>query len=151
MSQLTSNFAVVLLSGGLDSATVAAIAKSEGYRLFALSVDYGQRHRFELEAARREGDRLQGLLELEGRLGNAVDQVSSDLEEVVLLGRLLDEAHCLLKVADELVTPQTGVPKLFHQIECGPGSFLLRPLETPVTRILCARLQGSPEERSQEL
>src|SRR5438067_642549 len=45
--------AVVLLSGGLDSATAAAIARSEGYRLFALSVDYGQRHRFELEAARR--------------------------------------------------------------------------------------------------
>src|SRR3954464_10387969 len=45
--------AVVLLSGGLDSATTAAIARSEGFRVFALSVDYGQRHRFELEAARR--------------------------------------------------------------------------------------------------
>src|SRR3954466_7604260 len=45
--------AVVLLSGGLDSATTAAIALGEGYRVFALSVDYGQRHRFELEAARR--------------------------------------------------------------------------------------------------
>jgi 7-cyano-7-deazaguanine synthase len=44
--------AVVLLSGGLDSATTAAIARSEGYWLYALSVDYGQRHRFELEAAR---------------------------------------------------------------------------------------------------
>ncbi|MGD9633872.1 MAG: 7-cyano-7-deazaguanine synthase QueC [Pirellulales bacterium] len=43
--------AVVLLSGGLDSATTAAIARAEGYRLFALSVDYGQRHRFELDAA----------------------------------------------------------------------------------------------------
>jgi 7-cyano-7-deazaguanine synthase len=45
--------AVVLLSGGLDSATAAAIARAEGHRLFALSVDYGQRHRFELAAARR--------------------------------------------------------------------------------------------------
>jgi 7-cyano-7-deazaguanine synthase len=45
--------AVVLLSGGLDSATTAAIARSEGYRLHALSVDYGQRHRFELDAAQR--------------------------------------------------------------------------------------------------
>jgi len=45
--------AVVLLSGGLDSSTTAAIAKNEGFDLFALSVDYGQRHRFELEAARR--------------------------------------------------------------------------------------------------
>ena len=45
--------AVVLLSGGLDSATTAAIARAEGFTLFALSVDYGQRHRSELEAARR--------------------------------------------------------------------------------------------------
>jgi len=45
--------AVVLLSGGLDSATTAAIARADGYELFALSVDYGQRHRFELEAADR--------------------------------------------------------------------------------------------------
>jgi 7-cyano-7-deazaguanine synthase len=45
--------AVVLLSGGLDSATTAAIARSEGYRIHALSVDYGQRHRFELDAAGR--------------------------------------------------------------------------------------------------
>jgi 7-cyano-7-deazaguanine synthase len=45
--------AVVLLSGGLDSATVLAIAKSQGYELYALSFSYGQRHIFELEAARR--------------------------------------------------------------------------------------------------
>ena len=45
--------AVILLSGGLDSATTAAIASREGFRLYALSVDYGQRHRHELAAARR--------------------------------------------------------------------------------------------------
>lgn len=45
--------AVVLLSGGLDSATTAAIAKDAGFDLFALTVDYGQRHRFELSAAAR--------------------------------------------------------------------------------------------------
>ena len=45
--------AVVLLSGGLDSATVLAVARSEGWRCLALSVDYGQRHRVELEAAAR--------------------------------------------------------------------------------------------------
>jgi 7-cyano-7-deazaguanine synthase len=45
--------AIVLLSGGLDSATTAAIARSERFEVFALSFDYGQRHRFELEAARR--------------------------------------------------------------------------------------------------
>ena len=50
--------AVVLLSGGLDSATTAAIAKNDGYALYALSVDYGQRHRFELECARRVAESL---------------------------------------------------------------------------------------------
>jgi len=45
--------AVVLLSGGLDSATVLAIARSQGYELYALSFAYGQRHAFELEAAKR--------------------------------------------------------------------------------------------------
>ena len=45
--------AVVLLSGGLDSATTLAIARAEGFACFALSVDYGQRHATELEAARR--------------------------------------------------------------------------------------------------
>jgi 7-cyano-7-deazaguanine synthase len=46
-----SALAVVLLSGGLDSATVLAIASDEGYACHALSVDYGQRHRAELAAA----------------------------------------------------------------------------------------------------
>lgn len=45
--------AVVLLSGGLDSATVLAIARSEGYTPYALSFSYGQRHAWELEAAKR--------------------------------------------------------------------------------------------------
>lgn len=45
--------AVVLLSGGLDSATAMAIAKSEGYKLYALTLDYGQRHKKEIESARR--------------------------------------------------------------------------------------------------
>lgn len=45
--------AVILLSGGLDSTTAGAIARADGFDLYALSVDYGQRHRFELEAAAR--------------------------------------------------------------------------------------------------
>jgi len=45
--------AVVLLSGGLDSATTLAVARAAGYDCHALSLDYGQRHRAELDAARR--------------------------------------------------------------------------------------------------
>jgi 7-cyano-7-deazaguanine synthase len=50
--------AVVLLSGGLDSATVLAIALAEGFESHCLTVDYGQRHRVELDAARRVADAL---------------------------------------------------------------------------------------------
>jgi 7-cyano-7-deazaguanine synthase len=50
--------AVVLLSGGLDSATVLAIAKSQGYEAYALSFSYGQRHIMELEAAARVSQSL---------------------------------------------------------------------------------------------
>src|SRR6202171_4167993 len=45
--------AVCLLSGGLDSATCLALARREGYCCYALSFDYGQRHKIELEAASR--------------------------------------------------------------------------------------------------
>jgi 7-cyano-7-deazaguanine synthase len=50
--------AVVLLSGGLDSTTVLAIARTEGYTPYALSFSYGQRHSVELEAARRVAETL---------------------------------------------------------------------------------------------
>lgn len=51
--QIAARPAVVLLSGGLDSATVLAIARAEGYACHALSLDYGQRHKAELVAAAR--------------------------------------------------------------------------------------------------
>ena len=50
--------AVILLSGGLDSMVVAALAREQGYAVHALSVDYGQRHRRELQSARDIGRRL---------------------------------------------------------------------------------------------
>lgn len=50
--------AVVLLSGGMDSATVLAMASAQGYICYALSVDYGQRHHSELDAAERAAKTL---------------------------------------------------------------------------------------------
>ena len=53
-----SSKAVCLLSGGLDSATCLALARRDGFDCYALSFDYGQRHRVELEAARRVAEAL---------------------------------------------------------------------------------------------
>jgi 7-cyano-7-deazaguanine synthase len=50
--------AVVLVSGGLDSATVLALARQDGFACYALSIDYGQRHRVELESAKRVAQAL---------------------------------------------------------------------------------------------
>ena len=53
MTADTTKHAIVLLSGGLDSATISAMAKADGYTLHALSFRYGQRHDVELQAATR--------------------------------------------------------------------------------------------------
>ncbi len=53
--------AIVLLSGGLDSTTVAAIARAKGFDLLALSIDYNQRHRIELDSARRVAEAVGAL------------------------------------------------------------------------------------------
>ena len=53
MHKQNKNKAIVLSSGGLDSTTVMAMAKHDGYDLYALSFDYGQRHLFELKAAKK--------------------------------------------------------------------------------------------------
>ncbi len=55
---MSESRAVILLSGGLDSTTVLAIARAEGLDCHCLTVDYGQRHRVEIEAARRVADTL---------------------------------------------------------------------------------------------
>ena len=57
-SSMSGSPAVVLLSGGLDSMVVTALARERGHAVHALSIDYGQRHRRELEAARAIGERL---------------------------------------------------------------------------------------------
>src|SRR5579871_4705912 len=55
---MSSRKAVCLLSGGLDSSTCLALARRDGYECYALSFDYGQRHRIELEAAARVAQAL---------------------------------------------------------------------------------------------
>jgi 7-cyano-7-deazaguanine synthase len=90
--------AVVLLSGGLDSATSAAIARAEGYELYALSVDYGQRHRFELEAARQVAEALDVARHITLRVG--LDQLG---------GSALTEAIDVPKDRDA-AEMETGIP-----------------------------------------
>src|ERR1700682_3377189 len=64
--------AVVLLSGGLDSATVLAIAIDQGYEAYALSFDYDQRHQIELEAARKVAKALGARKHLIAKIDNRV-------------------------------------------------------------------------------
>ena len=96
--------AVVLLSGGLDSSTCMAIAKDEGYELYALSFDYGQRHSRELESAKaiaeHFGAKEHKILRIDLRQigGSALTDDSIDVPEN------RDEEH----MADEI--PVTYVP-----------------------------------------
>jgi len=82
---LSEEKAVVLVSGGLDSATVLAIARREGRACYALSFDYGQRHRVELEAARRVSEFLGALehrvlpIDLSGFGGSALTDETIDV------------------------------------------------------------------------
>jgi 7-cyano-7-deazaguanine synthase len=77
--------AIVLLSGGLDSATTLAIAKSDGYACHCLSIDYGQRHRAELDAAKRVAAALEAVehrvlaLDLTAFGGSALTDSSIDV------------------------------------------------------------------------
>src|SRR5579864_621732 len=64
--------AIVLLSGGLDSATTLAIARSQGYETYALSFDYGQRHKQEIEAAKHVAESLSTKKHLVVKLDNQI-------------------------------------------------------------------------------
>jgi 7-cyano-7-deazaguanine synthase len=86
--------AVVLLSGGLDSATTLAIAKDRGFQCHALTVDYGQRHRAELKAAARIAKALQ-----------AFEHRIVPLDLTVFGGSALTD-----KTIDVPLAPATGIP-----------------------------------------
>ena len=84
---MTEKKAVVLLSGGLDSATALAMARAEGYACYALGFDYGQRHSAELMAAQRVAVDLQARehkvirLDLRAIGGSALTDDSIDVPE----------------------------------------------------------------------
>jgi 7-cyano-7-deazaguanine synthase len=87
-----SKCAVVLVSGGLDSATVLALARSEGLECYALSVDYGQRHHAELQAASRVASSLGARehrvmrIDLGGIGGSALTDASIAVPEAPQIG-----------------------------------------------------------------
>ena len=84
---MTTKKALILLSGGLDSATVLAMAKADGYACYSMSFDYGQRHRAELQAAEQVARHL-GVVEhkviglnLNGIGGSALTDSSIEVPE----------------------------------------------------------------------
>jgi 7-cyano-7-deazaguanine synthase len=93
------NKAVVLLSGGLDSATTLAIARSEGYACHCLSLDYGQRHGAELGAAQRVAAAL-----------GAREQRTVKLDLAAFGGSALTDAGIAVPTAPTAGIPVTYVP-----------------------------------------
>ena len=84
--------AVILLSGGLDSATVVAMAQAQGFRCYTMSFDYGQRHRAELQAAQQIAEQLGVIehkvigLDLNGIGGSALTDSSIAVPETPVEG-----------------------------------------------------------------
>jgi 7-cyano-7-deazaguanine synthase len=91
--------AVVLLSGGLDSATALAIARDQGFECHALSVDYGQRHRAELEAAARVARSL-----------GAAEHRTLRVDLAGIGGSALTDASIAVPEAPQVGIPVTYVP-----------------------------------------
>ncbi|MDP2829300.1 MAG: 7-cyano-7-deazaguanine synthase [Sulfuricellaceae bacterium] len=86
--------AVILLSGGLDSATTLAMARSQGFECYCLSLDYGQRHRSELQAAAKVAAAL-----------GAVEQRTVKLDLTLFGGSALTDANIAVPTAHPLPNP----------------------------------------------
>lgn len=87
-----SKEAVLLLSGGADSATVGAVAKRDGFDLFAMTLDYGQRHRIELEMAEKTAKALNVKKHLVLKLDLRAIGASALTSDIKLpLGRTMEE------------------------------------------------------------
>jgi len=101
--------AVVLLSGGVDSATTLAIAKAQGFEIYALSFDYGQRHKIELESARR----IAGSFDVKKHLiinFNLRDIGCSALTSEMEVPKKSEEARRRGSEEEENIIPVTYVP-----------------------------------------
>jgi 7-cyano-7-deazaguanine synthase len=96
---MSANHAVVLLSGGLDSATVLAIAREQGLQCHALSVDYGQRHRAELDAAARIAEAL-----------GAIEHRTMRVDLGGIGGSALTDANIAVPESPQIGIPVTYVP-----------------------------------------
>ena len=89
---MSNKRAVILLSGGLDSATVLAYARAQGYDCYTISFDYGQRHRSELEASRRISEALGAVehkvigIDLDGMGGSALTDSRMAIPETASQG-----------------------------------------------------------------
>jgi 7-cyano-7-deazaguanine synthase len=95
----------VLLSGGLDSATVLALAAGDGWRCHALTVDYGQRHRAEIDAAVKVA-----------RASGAVEHRIVPLDLRVFGGSALTDSSIGLPTAPTAGIPVTYVPCAQHDL-----------------------------------
>lgn len=91
--------AVVLASGGLDSTTVLAIARQQGYQCYALSFDYGQRHRAELAAAEKCA-----------ALGGAIEHKCVQLDLASIGGSALTDGSIMVPEQETQGIPVTYVP-----------------------------------------
>src|SRR5574344_791371 len=91
---MTNKRAVILLSGGLDSATVLAFALSQGFDCYTMSFDYGQRHRSELETSRKISEALGAIehkvigINLDGIGGSALTDSRLAVPENVSAGEI---------------------------------------------------------------
>ena len=99
MSSSSPKKAVILLSGGLDSATALACAQAEGYECYALRFEYGQRHMAELNAARRVADAM-----------NVVEHRVLHLDLGVLGGSALTDSRIEVPTSPSAGIPVTYVP-----------------------------------------
>ena len=99
---MSERAAVVLLSGGLDSYTAAALLKADGFRLYALSIRYGQRHARELESARRVASSLgvKAHLELSVDLAQAGNIARIPADERAFRWQLNEDAMATEKLSE---------------------------------------------------